>query len=53
MNMSPIDVNYRKLRAEITPVEAYRSEYQLVKEAIANTQSNEFKFKVPDQSHFQ
>lgn len=46
MNMSPIDVKYRKLRAELTPLEDYRSEYQLIKEAIANTQSTEFKFKI-------
>jgi len=46
MNMSPIDINYRKLRTELTPIEAYRSEYQMIREMIENTQSDEFKFSI-------
>jgi len=46
MNMNPIDINYRKLRAEIVPLEEYRSEYQLIKDVVANTQSTDFKFHI-------
>jgi len=46
LNMNPIDINYRKLRAEMTPLEEYRSEYRLIRDMIANTQSTEFKFKI-------
>jgi hypothetical protein len=44
--MSPIDINYRKLRCEIVPLEEYRSEYRLIQEMVNNTQSDEFKYKV-------
>lgn len=44
--MSPIDINYRKLRCEIVPLEEYRSEFRLIQEMVNNTQSDEFKFKV-------
>jgi len=46
LNMSPIDINYRKLRAEIAPLEKYRSEYQLIEQIVQNTQSEEFKFQI-------
>uniref|UniRef100_A0A6B2L8B5 Poly [ADP-ribose] polymerase n=1 Tax=Arcella intermedia TaxID=1963864 RepID=A0A6B2L8B5_9EUKA len=46
LNMNPIDVNYRKLRTEITPLEKYRSEFQLIEQMVQNTQSESFKFKV-------
>jgi len=46
LNMSPIDINYRKLRAELVPLEKYRSEYQLIEQTVQNTQSDEFKFQI-------
>eukprot|EP01125_Pyxidicula_operculata_P022922 TRINITY_DN9686_c0_g1_i3.p1 TRINITY_DN9686_c0_g1~~TRINITY_DN9686_c0_g1_i3.p1 ORF type:complete len:514 (+),score=92.79 TRINITY_DN9686_c0_g1_i3:227-1543(+) len=46
LNMSPIDINYRKLRTEIVPIEKYRSEFQLIQQVVENTQSNEFKFDI-------
>lgn len=46
MNMSPIDINYRKLRCDIVPLEEYRSEYQMIREMVNNTQSNQFKYKI-------
>eukprot|EP01129_Flabellula_baltica_P002999 TRINITY_DN12865_c0_g1_i1.p1 TRINITY_DN12865_c0_g1~~TRINITY_DN12865_c0_g1_i1.p1 ORF type:complete len:501 (-),score=112.46 TRINITY_DN12865_c0_g1_i1:47-1489(-) len=46
LNMNPIDVNYRKLRCEINPLERYRSEYQLIEDMVNNTQSDEFDFEV-------
>jgi poly [ADP-ribose] polymerase len=46
LNMSPIDINYRKLRAEIVPLEKYRAEYQLIEQIVQNTQSDEFKFQI-------
>lgn len=46
LNMSPIDINYRKLRAKIVPLEAYRAEYNLISQMVQNTQSTEFKFHV-------
>lgn len=49
MNMSPIDINYRKLRCDIVPLEEYRSEYQMIREMVNNTQSNQFKYKVQTQ----
>jgi poly [ADP-ribose] polymerase 1 len=44
--MNPIDVNYRKLRTTIVPLEAYRAEFDLISKMVKNTQSNEFKFRV-------
>eukprot|EP01126_Amoeba_proteus_P057251 TRINITY_DN7277_c0_g1_i3.p1 TRINITY_DN7277_c0_g1~~TRINITY_DN7277_c0_g1_i3.p1 ORF type:complete len:239 (-),score=38.86 TRINITY_DN7277_c0_g1_i3:219-935(-) len=44
--MSPIDVNYRKLRCEIIPLEEYRSEFKLIQDIVNNTQSNQFPFKI-------
>lgn len=32
LNMNPIDVNYRKLRAKIVELASYRAEYQLIKQ---------------------
>jgi len=46
LNMSPLDINYRKLRCEITPLEQYRFEYQMIKEMVENTQSQQFDFKI-------
>lgn len=46
LNMNPIDVNYRKLRCEISPLERYRSEYKLIEEMVNNTQSETFKYNV-------
>jgi len=46
LNMNPIDVNYRKLRCEITPLERYRSEYALIEEMVKQTQSKDFKFQI-------
>jgi hypothetical protein len=31
LNMNPIDVNYRKLRTKIVPLEQYRAEHELIK----------------------
>eukprot|EP01127_Copromyxa_protea_P009599 TRINITY_DN2278_c0_g1_i4.p1 TRINITY_DN2278_c0_g1~~TRINITY_DN2278_c0_g1_i4.p1 ORF type:complete len:379 (+),score=44.24 TRINITY_DN2278_c0_g1_i4:210-1346(+) len=46
LNMSPIDINYRKLRCEIVPLEEYRSEFRLIQEMVNNTQSKDFKYKI-------
>jgi poly [ADP-ribose] polymerase len=46
LNMNPIDVNYRKLRAKIIELASYRAEYQLIKQMVENTQSKNFKWKV-------
>eukprot|EP01128_Nolandella_sp_AFSM9_P005618 TRINITY_DN2749_c0_g1_i1.p1 TRINITY_DN2749_c0_g1~~TRINITY_DN2749_c0_g1_i1.p1 ORF type:complete len:494 (+),score=79.30 TRINITY_DN2749_c0_g1_i1:2-1483(+) len=42
LNMSPIDVNYRKLRLELSPVEVYRAEYAIISDMVLKTQSTEF-----------
>jgi len=34
LNMNPIDVNYRKLRATIVPLESYRAEYNLIEQFV-------------------
>lgn len=36
LNMNPLDVQYRKLRATITPLESYRTEYKLVAAMLEN-----------------
>jgi len=46
LNMNPIDINYRKLRAEIVPLEKYRAEYQMIDQMVQNTQSDEFKYTI-------
>eukprot|EP01123_Difflugia_compressa_P004961 TRINITY_DN1648_c0_g2_i1.p1 TRINITY_DN1648_c0_g2~~TRINITY_DN1648_c0_g2_i1.p1 ORF type:complete len:483 (-),score=84.40 TRINITY_DN1648_c0_g2_i1:141-1589(-) len=46
LNMNPIDINYRKLRAEIVPVEKYRAEYQMIEQMVQNTQSDQFKYNI-------
>jgi len=46
LNMNPIDVNYRKLRCEINPLEKYRSEYRLIEDMVNRTQSDSFKYEV-------
>jgi len=46
LNMNPIDINYRKLRAEIVPLEKYRTEYLLIEQMVKNTQSSEFKYQI-------
>jgi len=46
LNMNPIDINYRKLRCEITPLERYRSEYQLSEDMVSQTQSDSFKYTI-------
>jgi len=46
LNMSPIDINYRKLRTELIPLEKYRAEYQMIEEMVKNTQSTEFKYTI-------
>jgi len=46
LNMNPLDVNYRKLRCEIAPLERYRSEYALIEEMFTQTQSKDFKFNL-------
>jgi poly [ADP-ribose] polymerase len=42
LNMNPIDVNYRKLRAQILPLERFRSEFKLIETMVNNTQSKDF-----------
>jgi len=51
--MNPIDVNYRKLRCQIVPLERYRSEYQLIEEMVRQTQSDSFKFTVQIENVFE
>jgi len=34
--MNPLDVNYRKLRAQIAPLEKFRAEYKLIEQMIQN-----------------
>jgi len=46
LNMNPDDINYRKLRCEIVPLEKYRAEYQLIEDMVKQTQSRSFKFTV-------
>jgi len=46
LNMNPIDVNYRKLRCELFPLERYRSEYRLIEDMVINTQSDAFKWDI-------
>jgi len=53
LNMSPIDVNYRKLRCEINPLERYRAEYRLIEEMVTQTQSDTFKFNVQIENIFE
>jgi len=53
LNMSPIDVNYRKLRTDIVPLEHYRSEYQIIQQMIENTQSTEFRYTITLEDAFE
>jgi len=53
LNMNPIDVNYRKLRAEIVPLEKYRAEYQLIEEMVNNTQASDFKYTMQLEDAFE
>jgi len=46
LNMNPVDVNYRKLRTEIIPLDKYRAEYQLIEEMVNNTQSGSFNYSI-------
>eukprot|EP01120_Amphizonella_sp_Union-15-10_P017464 TRINITY_DN96_c0_g1_i1.p1 TRINITY_DN96_c0_g1~~TRINITY_DN96_c0_g1_i1.p1 ORF type:complete len:511 (-),score=108.14 TRINITY_DN96_c0_g1_i1:165-1601(-) len=46
LNMSPVDINYRKLRTKIVPLEHFRTEYELIKTMATNTQSTEFPYKL-------
>lgn len=34
LNMTQVDINYRKLRCDITPLEEIRDEYSMVKEMV-------------------
>eukprot|EP01121_Diplochlamys_sp_Union-15-3_P016227 TRINITY_DN5482_c0_g4_i1.p1 TRINITY_DN5482_c0_g4~~TRINITY_DN5482_c0_g4_i1.p1 ORF type:complete len:479 (+),score=84.01 TRINITY_DN5482_c0_g4_i1:82-1518(+) len=53
LNMNPIDINYRKLRTKITPLEHYRAEYSMIKTMVENTQSGEFPFRVEIEDVFE
>jgi len=53
LNMNPVDVNYRKLRAKIVPLEHYRAEFAMIKNMLENTQSGEFPFKVEIEDVFE
>jgi len=53
LNMNPIDINYRKLRAEIVPLEKYRAEYQVLDQMVQNTQSDEFKYQIELEEAFE
>jgi len=53
LNMNPIDINYRKLRCQIVPLERYRAEYRIIEEMVTQTQSNSFKFTVQIENIFE